>query len=138
MSFTEINEINIDNNSRNFIMIYNFNSKEVANLKNICRLFGIKDIQVLSTKNADSKIVDIINNEIVNTDEQGINQKAIIFNNINSTKVSGLLDSLKKFRMNRPLTAMVTEVNVNWTVNNLLLNLLEEREALKQGKSSKH
>ncbi|MGL5316473.1 MAG: DUF3783 domain-containing protein [Peptostreptococcaceae bacterium] len=137
MSFTNIDEIK-NNDSRSFIMIYNFNSKEVANLKNICRLFGIKDIQVLSTKNADSKIVDIINNEIVNTDEQGINQKAIIFNNINSTKVSGLLDSLKKFRMNRPLTAMVTEDNVNWTVNNLLLNLLEEREALKQGKSSKH
>lgn len=137
MSFTDIGEVK-NNDGRSFVMIYNFNPKEVASLRNICSLFGIKDVQVLSTKNADSRILDIINNEIVSTEKQGINQKAIIFNNINSTKVSGLLDSLKKFRMSRPLTAMVTEDNVNWTINNLLLNLIEERIALQEGKASKH
>ena len=138
MSFTNINEIELENDSRSLVMLYNFNAKEVANLKNICRLFGVKDVQVLSTKNANSRIVDIINNVIDSSQDDGINQRSIIFNNVNPSKVSGFIDSLKKFRMNTPLTAFVTEENVNWTLNNLILNLVEERNLLKQGKSVKH
>jgi hypothetical protein len=43
MSFTNINDVK-SNDTRSFVMIYNFNAKEVTNLKNICRVFGIKEV----------------------------------------------------------------------------------------------
>ena len=41
-------------------------------------------------------------------------------------------------RINRPLTAMVTDTNLDWTLNNLLYNLVEERKALSSGKEFSH
>ena len=137
MSFTNINDVK-SNDTRSFVMIYNFNAKEVTNLKNICRIFGIKDVEVLSRKNACTKVCDIIEGMISSSEDEGINQKAIVFNNVNHARVNGLIDGLKKFRIGRPLMAFVTDDNVNWTFNNLLLNLVEERVALKQGKNLNH
>ena len=138
MSFSKITDLEMDENSRSFVIAYNFNNKESATLKNICRLFGIKDIQFVSRKNANSKISDIINNKIDTFDEEGINEKSMIFSNVNPMKVSAFIDNLKKFRMNRPLIAFVTENNVNWTLDTLVSHLLEERMALKSGKTVKH
>ena len=138
MSFTNISNLKNDDNARSFVMLYNFNAKEVVNLKNICRIFGIKDVEVLSRKYACSKVSDVIDGVISSSDEEGVNQKAIVFNNVNHARVNGLIDGLKKFRIGRPLMAFVTEDNVNWTFNNLLLNLLEERVALQQGKNTNH
>lgn len=138
MSFSKINDIEVDESKRSFIILYNFNNKEILNIKNICRLFGIKDIQILSRKNSNNKILDIINNKIEVDEQEGINHKSMIFNNVNPMKISGVVDSLKKFRMSRPLVAVVTENNINWTLNELVLNLLEEKNALNQGKVLKH
>lgn len=138
MSFTKISDININKDSRSFVIVYNFNAKELSVIKMICNLLGIKDIQVLTKNNSDTKIKDIINRQLNNSDEEGINQKSLIFNNIESIKVSAFIDNLKKFRINRPLIAFVTENNINWTLNTLVSHLLEERNALKSGKTIKH
>ena len=59
MSFTNINDVK-SNDTRSFVMIYNFNAKEVTNLKNICRVYGIKEVEVLDKNNACSKVSEII------------------------------------------------------------------------------
>ena len=50
----------------------------------------------------------------------------------------GFLDSLKKMKIKRPLSAMVTEVSIDWTLNTLIYNLKEERKALSKGKTVNH
>ena len=97
-----------------------------------------KEVEVLDKNNACSKVSEIIDGVISTSEEEGLNHKAIVFNNINHARVNGLIDGLKKFKIGRPLMAFVTEDNKNWTFNNLLLNLLEEREALKNGKKTNH
>ncbi len=138
MSFTNINEMKKDNNTRSVAMLYNFNAKEVSSLRSVCRIFGIKDVEVLSRVNSCSRVIDVVNGVIECSSEEGVNHKAIVFNNVSSARVNGLIDGLKKLKIGRPLMAFVTEDNSGWTFNNLLLNLLEEREALKKGKPSKH
>lgn len=138
MSFTNINGIKSDDSTRSVAMLYNFNDKEVISLKSACRIFGIKDVEVLSRNNAATRVIDVVNGEVASFDEEGVNHKAIVFNNVSSAKVNGLIDGLKKLKLGRPLMAFVTEDNAQWTFNNLLLNLIEERNALQQGKASKH
>lgn len=138
MSFTKISDININNDSRSFVIAYNFNAKELSVIKIICNLLGIKDIEILTKNNSNSIIKDIINNKLDYSKEEGLNQKSLIFNNIESIKVSSFIDNMKKFRISRPLIAFVTENNINWTLNTLVSHLLEERNALKSGKTIKH
>lgn len=138
MSFAKISDININKDSRSFVIAYNFNAKELSAIKMVCNLLCIKDIEILTKHNSNSKIQDIINNELDYSEEEGINQKSLIFNNIESIKISSFIDNMKKFRINRPLIAFVTENNIYWTLNTLVSHLLEERNALKNGKTIEH
>lgn len=138
MSFTEINNIEKDIHDRTCVMIVNFNKKESALIKNICGFIGMRDCIFLDTKNGDTLIKDILDNNISLDCEDGLSNKAIIFNNIPHVKINSLLDNLKKMRINRPLSAMVTETTLNWTLNKLIANLLEERRAISEGKEFSH
>lgn len=138
MSFTEINNIEKDIHDRACVMIVNFNKKESALIKNICGFIGMRDCIFLDTKNGDTLIKDILDNNISLDCEDGLSNKAIIFNNIPHLKINSLLDNLKKMRINRPLSAMVTETTLNWTLNKLIANLLEERRAISEGKEFSH
>lgn len=139
MSFEKINNINSDNISdRACVMIVNFNQKELSMIKNISRLIGIKDHIVLCDKNGNSKIKDILEENISDDCENGYKNKSIIFNCIPHQRINAFLDSLKKMRINRPLTAVVTETSIEWSLNNLIMNLVEERNAMASGKTINH
>ncbi|OFA26459.1 DUF3783 domain-containing protein [Clostridioides difficile] len=54
----------------------------------------------------------------------------------------GGLDKKKSYLndigINRPFTAMVTETSIDWTLNNLIENLVQERNAMSLGKTIEH
>ena len=139
MTFTKINDINNEKvYNRACVMLINFNKKEGALIKNICNFMGIRDCIFLDKKSGNTKIKDILENNISLDCEDGISNKAIVFNSIPNVKINSFLESLKKMRINRPLTAMVTDTSLDWTLNNLLYNLVEERKALSSGKEFSH
>ncbi len=138
MSFEKMGNSNINVEDRSFVMLYNFNTKETTMIKNICNMYGIRDQVILTPKNANSLIKDIIINKIDDSCDNGLNNKSIVFNNVSHIKISAIIDSLKKFRVQRPLIAMTTESNLNWNLNTLISNLIEERTAMKSGKIAKH
>lgn len=138
MSFKRINSLCTTNNERSFVIVYNFNAKDTLMIKNILKLLGIKDVCTLNKDNANSKIDDIIKGNIDDTCVQGIDQRAVIFNNIAHTKISGFSDNLRKFKINRPLMAVVTEDNISWSLNTLIDNLINERNAINSGNTLNH
>ncbi|MBC5996987.1 DUF3783 domain-containing protein [Romboutsia ilealis] len=139
MTFTKINDINNENiHNRACVMVVNFNKKEGALIKNICGFIGVRDCIFLDKSNGNTLIKDALENNIYSDCEDGISNKAVVFNNIPNVKINSFLESLKKMRINRPLTAMVTETTLDWTLNKLLYNLVEERKALSLGKELSH
>lgn len=138
MTFTKINDVDNNTHNRDCVMIVNFNKKEFTLIKNICGLIGVRDCIFLDKTNGNSIIKNILDNDISSDCEDGFVNKAVIFNNIPNKKINSFLESLKKIRINRPLTAMVTETSIDWTLNNLIYNLVEERKALSSGKEFSH
>lgn len=139
MSFEKLNESSMSNiHDRSCVIIANFNKKEVGIIKNVGRLVGIKDCIFVDSKNGKTLIKDILDNNISDDNEDVWTNKAIIFNNINQLKISGFLDSLKKMKINRPLSAVVTETTIEWSLNKLVYNLVQERQALKSGQTLNH
>ncbi|WP_122638921.1 DUF3783 domain-containing protein [Romboutsia sp. Marseille-P6047] len=138
MTFTKINDVDNNTHNRDCIMIVNFNKKESTLIKNICGFIGVRDCIFLDKTNGNAIIKSILDNDISSDCEDGFVNKAVIFNNIHNKKINSFLESLKKMRINRPLTAMVTETSIDWTLNNLLYNLIEERKALSTGKDFSH
>ena len=139
MSFEKISSDNKNSNdSKTCIILVNFDKKELSLIRNVSRFAGIKENIVVSGKHGENTINDILSGKIEENNEKVLSSKAIIFNNIPAQKVSVFLDSLKKMRMRRPLTAMVTETSIDWTLSNLIANLIEENTALSSGKSFEH
>ena len=85
-----------------------------------------------------TKIKDILDGNISDDNENTWSEKAIIFNNIPTNRVSGFLDGLKKMKIRRPLTAMVTEVSIDWKLDTLIYNLREERKSIAKGQVVDH
>lgn len=139
MSFEKISSDNKNSNdSKTCMILVNFDKKELSMIRNVGRFAGIKENIVVSGKHGENTINDILSGKIEEDNEKVLSNKAIIFNNIPAQRVSGFLDSLKKMRMRRPLTAMVTGTSIDWTLNNLIANLIEENTALSSGKSFEH
>lgn len=139
MSFEKIDITdNIKRQGRSCIIIYNFNNKELKLIKNFANILGIKDQILVNEKNGQSLIKDILNDNIIATDNQGIKQKAIIFNAVSPAKISVFIENLQKVRINNSLVATVTNTSKEWTLNNLIENLISERTAIKEGKITNH
>lgn len=138
MDFKNINTLPTYNDDRVCVLLYNFNTKDLAILKNICNLIGLKDQIILMPKNATTLVKDILNNNIDESCEDGLKHKAIIFNNVDHAKIHSFMEALKKFRVQRPLIAVVTETSIDWELNTVIQNLIEERKALESGKTITH
>ena len=139
MTFKKINENEQQNiHDRSCIILVNFNSKELAAIKTVSGFAGIRDRIAVTSKNGNTKIKDILDGNIVDDNEDVCSEKAIIFNNIPTNRVTGFLDGLKKMKIRRPLTAMVTEVSIDWKLNTLIYNLKEERKAIAKGQFVDH
>jgi len=125
MSFEKISSDNKNSNdSKTSMILVNFDKKELSLIRNVSRFAGIKENIVVSGKHGENTIKDILSGKIEEDNEKVLSSKAIVFN--------------KKMRMRRPLTAMVTETSIDWTLNNLIANLIEENTALSSGKSFEH
>jgi len=139
MSFEKLNQSSIGNiHDRSCIIIVNFNKKECSVIKNIGRLVGIKDYIFVDSKNGKTIIKDILNDTVSDDNEEVWTNKAVIFNNITKLKINGFLDSLKKMKIASPLSAVVTNTTIDWTLNKLVYNLIQERQALKSGQTLNH
>lgn len=139
MSFEKLsNGEQFVNDTKPCVVLVNFDKKELPLLRNVGMLSGIREHIIISGKSGENTIKDILEGNISSTDDVKTNNKAILFNNIPSKKMAGFLESIKKLRMRRPLSAVVTETSINWTLNNLVLNLLEENQALASGKTADH
>lgn len=139
MTFKKINDSEQQNiHDRSCVILVNFNNKELTAIKTVSGFVGIKDRIIVNSKNGNTKIKDILDGNISDDNEDIWSEKAIIFNNIPNNRVTGFLDSLKKMKIKRPLTAMVTEVSIDWELNTLVYNLKEERKALSKGQFVNH
>lgn len=137
MTFKDLKELSTTED-RSCALLFNFNNKDLMTIKNIFRLIGIRDVIILKNDNLNTTIKDILDNNILDNSEEKINSRAIIFNNIESRKISAVSDNLKRLKVQRPLMAAVTETSINWDLKNLIYNLQEEAISLNSSKVSIH
>ena len=101
MTFKNLKELNTTE-SRSCALVFNFNNKELIKIKSVFRLSGISDIIILKNDNLNTTIKDILDDNLLEDSEEKINSRAIIFNNIESRKISAVSDNLKRLKVQRP------------------------------------
>ena len=144
MSFENMKEMNeAILHERSCMMMYYFTPQEARQIMNVARMTGIKDCITLTPSHSQNQIRAILDNQLEETTDETVlgstvKEKAIIFNGIPSARVSLFIDGLKKCRIRRPIIAVVTEQSIEWTLNDLLINLSNERAAISRGEFVGH
>ena len=134
MSFDKLDiKDNTARDGRACILVCNIVGKDLQKVKNCAMILGIRDQIILNTKNGDTVIKDVLDNNINTECEDGRKERAIIFNSIPPAKMNIFIENLKKVRVNNVLKAVVTETSIEWTINEVISNLVAERTAIKQG-----
>ena len=123
---------------RSCVMLYYFTPAELRQIQLVAKMVGVADQIVLGTGQGECTLQAILDNEITTNQGEEIKQKAVVFNNIAGTRINAFIEGLKKFRINRPLMAVVTETSIKWTLNQLLMELSEEHQALKKNQWNNH
>lgn len=140
MSFEKIGAVNEEEmvHPRSCVMLYYFTPAELRQIQVVAKMVGISDQIILGTQQGECTLQAILDNEITTTEGEAIKQKAVVFNHIAGTRINAFIEGLKKFRINRPLMAVVTENSIKWTLNQLLIELGEEHRALKSNQWNNH
>lgn len=139
MSFEQINKLTQKvYHERAAILVYQFNSNELKQIKNVARLTGIKELIEVKVHQGENTLKEILDKTVEEGAENPLQVKVIVFNNISSMRMNAFIDALKKCRIHRPLIATVTETSINWTFNELLSNLVEEHKAVQSNQFLKH
>lgn len=139
MSFENIKQVrNEAIHERSCIMLYQFNDQEIKQIKNVARMIGIKECIELQSKHGGCTLREILDDQMNETEEASVKEKTIILNHIAPARMSMFIDTLKKYRMRRPIIAVITEQSIEWTLSHLLINLVNERVAISKGELNKH
>ena len=134
MSFDKLDiKDNSTREGRACILLCNLGGKDLLKVKNCAMILGIRDQIILNSKNGNTVIKDVLYNNINSECEDGRKERAIIFNAIPPAKMNIFIENLKKVRVNNVLKAVVTETSIDWTVNEVLSNLVAERIAISKG-----
>lgn len=120
------------------MLMYYFSQQEMKQIQNVARMTGITDCILLGPSHGKNTIRNILDGEIKQGEVEGIKDKAIILNQISTTRINAFIEGLKKCRIKRPLIAVVTSTSIEWTLDELLNNLVSERAAVRSGEFSGH
>lgn len=89
MAFEKINDKEQANiHDRSCIILVNFNKKELTSIKTVSNFVGIKDRIIVTGKNGNTKIRDILDGNISDDNEDVWSEKVVIFNNIPNNRVT--------------------------------------------------
>lgn len=139
MSFENMNDLkNEIVHERACMLMYYFSQQEMKQIQNVARMTGITDCILLGPSHGENTIRNILDGDIKQGQVEGIKDKAIILNQISTARMRAFLEGLKKCRIKRPLIAVVTPTSIEWTLDELLKNLVGERAAIQSGTFTEH
>lgn len=119
------------------LMVYGFHKEEEQNLL----LIGYKSKSKLIRVNEGMvklPLLDILEGKELESKEVGCdecslnnNEKFIVFHNFSQRELNETISLIRKHRDLRCILAVTTAANLNWTFEQLMSHLVEEREQLR-------
>lgn len=115
------------------ILIFGFDEEEKQIMHDLIEKGNIPDYKVVEESMGKMKIKDILEGfklDVYNCRLQ--QEKVILFNNLNDEELENSIKKLRNSLKSKPILAVITETSINWTLEDLLGHLIEEREWFKK------
>lgn len=111
------------------MLIFGFDKEEKQIMHDLMKKNNLPDYKVIEETMGKMKIKDILNGLKLNIYNCRLPQeKVILLNNFNDEELEKVIKDLRVNLISKPILAVVTETSIEWTFENLLEHLIEERE----------
>lgn len=115
------------------ILIFGFDAEEKQIMHDLLEKGYLPDYKVVEESMGKMKIKDILEGLKLDVYNCRIKQeKVILFNNLNDEELEKSIKELRNSLKSKPILAVITEISINWTFEDLLEHLMEEREWFKK------
>lgn len=114
------------------MLIFGFDKEEKQIMHDLLKKNNLPDYKVIEEPMGKMKIKDILNGLKLDIYNCRLPQeKVILLNNFNDEELEKVVKDLRVNLISKPILAVVTETSIEWTFENLLEHLMEEREWFK-------
>lgn len=114
------------------LLLWNYTDEEKARVDQLLADVNAPPAVVIRKDQGYLPISDIVHTEKRGEQEFECDEKLVLFYNIPNKGISYLIDLSKKRNLPQPIYAAVTEHSIRWPFNELMEELIAEREAFKQ------
>lgn len=118
------------------ILIYGLNEQESNTFKKIASEYNLPKHKIIRNDMGKMTIRDILNG--LNLEVFNVNlpeEKIILFNNFTDEQLKYTINLIRGTFDFSPILAVITPTSIEWTFENLLEHLIEEREWFKKQKN---
>lgn len=138
MSFQRIDQTNNQRKmGRNCIMVYGYKDSELELLEACRKRVGIDEMVLVQESEIKLPIEKILEREAYGasnrlTDVTASLEKTIVFSGHSPLELNQFIDATKALPIARPIFAGTTPLNITWTFEALVEELVKEREEIKK------
>jgi hypothetical protein len=111
------------------ILTFGFTSDEQARIDESLVALGVPSTTQLKAEQGQVVLKDIIDRGTVGQQRFNCRERLVLFHNISDAGLRSLIQMFKAFEVPRPIFAVVTETSINWTLEQLMEHLVEEKRA---------
>jgi hypothetical protein len=120
----------MDKQSR--FLVWNYTTEEKLKLDTHLKAIGAPFAQTIEKTQGYLTLREIIDADARSGEAFASDERVILFYNIPQNGVFFLINSFKQTDLPPPIYAVVTEHSINWSLNELLEHLVEERDKLQK------
>lgn len=138
MSFQKIDKTNtVRKMGRNCIMVYGYKDLDLERLEECRKMVGIDEMVLVLESDIKLPIEKILEKPAYDTfsevaDAPGSLENTIVFSGHSPLELNRFIDATKSLSIARPIFAGTTPLNLTWTFEALVEELVKEREEIKK------
>lgn len=143
MSFQKIDRTNTERKEgRNCIMVYGYKGADLEQLEECRKKAGIDEMILVNEAEIKIPIEDILDKEAYGTLSQMKDAtpsliNTIVFSGHSHLELNAFIDATKTIAITRPIFAGTTPHNLSWTFEDLVKELVKERDEIRKMRAEK-
>jgi len=111
------------------ILTFGYTDSEQKRIDERLAEIGVPQPFRLEKRHGSVVIGDILLQEAIGDEEFDCRERLVLFYNLSESGVRSLMHVFKSLEIPKPIFAIVTETSITWTLQRLMVHLIEEKRA---------
>lgn len=121
--------------NRKSIFVYGFCDDDVSKISEIMNKYNLPGCKIIDKSMAKMKLKDIVEGLRFEVHDNNLpEEQLVLFNNLDDNELDKAIHAVRSSVGTKPIFAVITSKSIEWSFEDLLSHLVEEREWFKKNR----